>query len=243
MAISKPKVTEKMTKPAMPDIPDSLEDSSVEVAQEEETASNETGTTVSTDVKPTGISTHVAPSDDGFGDLDDQIGFGSFPIVKLDKDKFIVGDASLDQIDCIIMSVRKKYLFKVKQGSGDNEQESICYSYDGIHDTSGNPLSSVFEEWKEEGFESDPSRSDYMEAVAQLADEAAGELNGQLVLLSVPPASVKRLAGYRAQLKVVYRQKPQQVITRCMKAPLVKITPKISFYPWDFKKVGNAPEA
>lgn len=175
-------------------------------------------------------------SGDGFDALDGQIGFGSFPIIKLDKDKFDVNGEPLDDFSCVMLQARSKWIHKV----GDKDNESIFYSYDGQHDTGGRSVESRYNEWKNEGYNtSGVDVREYMEVMVKMIGTS---LDGQLALLSVPPASVKRLGGYRAEVRLSHGLLLNQVITVCKKAPLVKISPKVSFYPWNFSFGGKLPQ-
>lgn len=196
---------------------------------------------------------NVAPveEDDGFSDLDDQIGFGSFPILILDKAEFVIGETSLgNSVDVILQQSRKKHLYKE---GGKEQSDYVVYSYDDpknedgsmktyeeIYDTSGKKLSQVFAEWAEEGVDIDAiEHKQYSEAVAMVLKD--GEFKGQLVLLSIPPASIKRFAGYRAELKTIRRCTLRQAVTRLVPGNKVKVD-KITFHPWNFKFVRPATE-
>lgn len=176
-------------------------------------------------------------SGDGFDSLDNQIGFGSFPIIKLDKDKFDVNGEQLDDFDCVMLQARSKWIHKV----GEKDNESIFYSYDNEHDTGGRTVTSRYAEWKNEGY--DVKSVDVREYMEVMVKVIGTSLDGQLALLSVPPASVKRLGGYRAETRLSKGAKLNEVITKCTKAPLVKISAKVSFYPWNFKFVSKLSEA
>ena len=174
-----------------------------------------------------------ASEPDGFEDLDNEIGFGSFPIMKLDNGSFSIGDDEIGTSVLVIMQQsRAKHLYKE---GGKEETDYVVYSYDEKNDTGGRPLESVFAEWASEGVDVESiEHKKYSEAVALVVQE--GEYYGQLVLLSVPPASIKRMAGYRAELKVMKRTTPQQVVTRCEVGKKVKKDNK-SFTPWQFRFV------
>lgn len=166
---------------------------------------------------------------DGFDGLDNAIGFGSFPIVKLDKDKFVgIGKDELDEFTCVLMQGREKYVFKA-------DDDHLVYSYDCITGTDGRSLDAHFGEWRDEGVTNEISRSRYFECVAQLVDTARA---GELVLLSVAPASVARLAGYRAVLKAK-GLKMQDVATKCCKGQKITVGGNKTFYPWEFLFVGE----
>lgn len=171
-----------------------------------------------------GFLANVGGADDGFGALDDQIGFGSFPMVKLDKNTFVIENAEYSELLAVMFQARSKWIYKV-------DDENFVYSYDNVNDLSGKPLSAKIREWKAQGL-GDHSSSMYMEVAAKIVSE--GKHKGKLVLLNVAPASVKRLGGYRAELKFKNRTL-SQVVTRIYPGSLIKLNAKISFHPWNFE--------
>lgn len=172
----------------------------------------------------------ASAQDDGFSALDDQIGFGSFPIVKLDGSDFIVEKSEYEELNVVLHSARAKYLYK----AGPKDADPIFYSYDKIKDTSGASVESRLKEWKAEGF-SNPTESMYMECAATVLSEGAHQ--GRIVLLSVAPSSVKRLGGYRAELAIKGKQL-SQVITRVFPGDKITTVSKKTYNPWNFSYVG-----
>lgn len=173
----------------------------------------------------------LAPAgDDGFGSLDDGIGFGSFPIAKLDKDQFVIEDSSAPELSVVMLQARPKWIYRV-------DDEHLFYSYDQQTDTGGRSIESRYAEWEAEGVDASAVEvKKYQEVVARVApgQKAFAKYEERLVLLSIPPASTSRLAGYRAELRIGGYQL-SGVVTKCVKGPLVKISPKVSFYPWQFE--------
>ena len=200
----------------------------------------------------------VADADDEFENLDQEIGFGSFPIIKLDKHELICADLGVTAktIDGVILKGRRKFLYKA---SKDKEEERIAYSY---HDrdtegevltADGRRLSSVIAEWKEDGTV-ELIRSRYYECMLHVLDvqcekeshtqDARKAIVGELVLTSIAPSSVQRLAGYQQKLKLRKGQpKLRDVVTRLSAG--AKITPKKNpdntYFPWNFTLLGRAP--
>lgn len=175
--------------------------------------------------------------DDGFGALDGEIGFGSFPIIKLDKDKFDVNGKEVEEFTCVMLSARDKWIHKVKEG----ENEEIFYTYDRIVDTSNNSINDRYAGWIAAGYPVDEQGKlkvdvrKYVEVVVRMVDT---EMAGTLALLSIPPASIKRLGGYRAEVSLAHKVSLSQAHTKCVKGAKVQVSPKISFYPWNFKFAG-----
>lgn len=177
-----------------------------------------------------------AEQDDGFSALDTEIGFGSFPMVKLDKSTFVIEGQEYPELRVRMHQARSKWILK---RSNSQDDDNFVYSYDNVTATSGQTLASLRKEWAAEGFK-EPISNMYMEVAAQVLSE--GKHFDKLVLLNVAPASVKRLGGYRAELKIRGRSL-SSVVTRCYPGDLIKISPKISFHPWNFEFISDiAPE-
>lgn len=183
-----------------------------------------TGTAVSAARAPGSFLAKVGQEDDGFSALDDQIGFGSFPMAKLDKNTFVIENSEYTELLVIMLQARSKWILKV-------DDENFVYSYDNVNDLSGKSLEQVKREWRAQGLK-DSTTSMYMEVAARVLSE--GKHQGKLVLLNVAPASVKRLGGYRAEL-AIQKRTLSQVVTRIFPGALIKINPKISFHPWNFE--------
>ena len=181
------------------------------------------------------------PADDSFDGLEEELGFGSFPMLKLDKTEFVVGNTSLDAIEeCVLLKGTKKHLYKARKGEEDGIP--LVYSYDGVYTTSGERLDDVFEEWREHGeMEGAPIKNTYMEVLTHIIRAGDGSLNGELVMANIAPQSLRTLSGYQARLGLK-GLRLNQAVTRLQKGQ--KVTLKGSaktFYPWDFKFVREAP--
>jgi hypothetical protein len=176
---------------------------------------------------------------DGFEDLDDEIGFGSFPILTLSNGTYNIGDEDIGKtVDVILQQSRRKHLYK--EGSVE-DTDFVVYSYDEVHDMGGKLLSAIFDEWAEKGVDrSKIEHKKYSEAVGLIISE---KHQGELVLLSVPPASIKRFAGYRSELRVIRKALPTQVVTRLVVGPVIKGGNGKKFNPWQFKFVRRVTEA
>lgn len=178
----------------------------------------------------------VADDDDGFGSLDNKVGFGSFPIVKLDKEDFFLGDKKYGkEFYCVILGVKPKILYKE---AGKQDTEYLFYTYDNVKDVSNRSVQAQLREWETKGIKWETK--EYMECVAREqipVDKELSDFNdGKVVLLNVAPASVARLAGYRLEVKP--RGGMARVITRCIAGDMVTVG-KTTFYPWNFEYVGD----
>lgn len=178
----------------------------------------------------------AADDDDGFGALDNKIGFGSFPIVKLDKEDFFVGDKKYGkEFFCVVMGAKPKVLYKE---AGTQDTEFLFYSYDNVRDISGRSVQDQLREWESKGIKWETK--EYMECVVRemvpTDKTQANFTEGKVCLLNVAPASVSRLAGYRLEVKAYGGM--SAVITRCVAGDIVSVG-KTTFYPWNFEYVCN----
>ena len=165
----------------------------------------------------------------GFEGLD--MGFGAFPIVKLQDQTFSTSDGDVlgNTFVCVMHQTRRKFLFKCDDS---NDSDEMVYSYDKQTTTTGKSIEDVKAEWAAKGFVA-PVWKEYTDVTAQLVDLPNREMGG-VVVLSVPHTSNSRLSGYMTTLLVKGRQ-PNQVITQVY--PGQRITSaKKPFYPWAFRE-------
>jgi hypothetical protein len=171
-----------------------------------------------------------ALANEGFEGLD--MGFGSFPVVRLQETTFSTSDGdSLGQtFVCVMHTSKKKFLLKCEDS---NEAEEFVYSYDKITTTSGQKqIADVMSEWAAKGW-TKPIWKDYVDITSQLVDLQTREL-GTVVLLSIPHTSNSRLSGYLTT-QLVKQRHISQVITQIY--PGQKVTSgKFPFHPWAFKE-------
>jgi hypothetical protein len=169
-------------------------------------------------------------ADEGFEGLD--IGFGSFPIVRLTDKNFSTndGDSLGETFLCIMHATRTKWLYKAEDS---NECDEFVYSYDQETTTSGNKtIDEVTAEWAAQGYDN-PVWKKYLDITAQRVDYNTKQI-GEVVILSVPKTSVARLTGYITTLKLGRRMSPSEVVTQVYAGQKVTAAKK-PFYPWAFK--------
>lgn len=175
---------------------------------------------------------------DGFNSLDNKLGFGSFPIVKLDKDVFFRGEKNIGkEVHCIMMGARSKFLYKEK---GVRNTKNLFYTYDHVTHGTGTKVADTLREWKVKGIEVE--QKEYQEVIAMHLEPLA---NGKFkpighVLLNVPPASASRLGGYRMEVTQFMGKPLSGVVTVCKAGDLVKMQ-NDSFYPWNFEYHSDVP--
>jgi hypothetical protein len=167
-------------------------------------------------------------ADDGFDGLD-MTGYGTFPIVKLDQGEF-VGDGITGGLGtefyCKIQGSREKIL--LSNGLKNNQPGyDFRYTYDRITTHKGENVDQVLAEWRAAGLT--PAEKKYLEVPAQIV---YGQHDGTLVLLSVPPTSVRRFSAYYMKLRVAGKN-VRECITKCSKGERVTNVDH-PFFPWAF---------
>ena len=166
----------------------------------------------------------------------------SFEQIRLPGEgQFLIGqdDEELGQeFDCVIQGTRSRYVVR----QSDDQDAEMFYSYDpkGKVNAEGVDMSETLQEWADDGYEK-PVIKRYIEATAVMVNAADPDREGMMVILSIPPASVQKFAGFIAQQQFMKKQQPSEFITRCVVGKKVK-KDKTSFFPWAFKNVGEAPD-
>lgn len=189
------------------------------------------------------LSTQQAASGDAFDGLAGEIGFGSFPIMKLQEGVFIVGNKELQECEGIMMGARKKWLVKARKGE-EGEKIPLVYTYDGVKTADGTDITEITAKWLADGATPAGKKaivSKYYELQLQIIDEEGKlgpGLHEQIVLCSLPPASISRGAGYLKSLQLK-GLRPEQVLTKVCKGDRITRPDGKTFSPWDFKFVGK----
>ena len=175
-------------------------------------------------------------NDDGFGGL--EINFTSFETIILEKSAFACTQSERkvkEDFVVALQSSREKFMFvsgHPDDESGESERE-IHYSYDKNADKNDPELVAKIKSWKEEdgvGY----SVKTYTEALAVMVDDKAnGELNGEMVLLQIPPASVGKFSGFVVQQRLKGRGSPRDYHTQVGVGSKIGEGKK-AFYPWSF---------
>lgn len=166
----------------------------------------------------------------------------SFEQIRLPGEgQFLIGqdDEELGQeFDCVIQGTRSRFVVR----QSDDQDAEMFYSYDpeGKVNAEGVDMAETLQEWADDGYEK-PVIKRYIEATAVMVNAADPDREGMMVILSIPPASVQKFAGFIAQQQFMKKQQPSEYITRCIVGKKVK-KDKNSFFPWQFKNAGPAPE-
>lgn len=164
----------------------------------------------------------------------------SYPTVVLDKTEFATSDGNsldTDEITVRLLGSRKRFMFKQKVANDDSDEPELAYTHDLSElDDPDSELSKKLKAWKdEEGL--DYVVKEYVEAFAVVQDEKS-RLDGQMVMLQIPPTSKGRFGGYVQGNLFTKGLKPSQYLTRCSKGEKVQKAAK-PFYPWKFEMVAD----
>ena len=189
-------------------------------------------------------------ADSGFEGL--ELGFGSFPMIKLENEgQFADSDENElgKHIRAVLQQSTPVYLYKQES----NEDGPIAYSYDRNTLTSykgseGDEFKTVAEikaAWEEEGYELEEKK--YLEVVATICEdheefiegdvpEGLEDIEGETVMLRLAPASLKAFSGKVATLQM--RNLPIQGATMDFLVGKKRKTNNGKVYfPWKFRLV------
>ena len=165
-----------------------------------------------------------------FASMEGQLGFGSFPQVKLDKDKFYVGDeGNLEAFLFHPIQSQSRWIYK----HGKND---FFFSYDhpdkpNARASDGKLVKDKLNEWKADGKTTWEIR-EYQELYGHILD---GEFADRMVVLSIPPASIARFRGIFVEISSFRKLNPDQVVLHINKGGLIKTRSGETFYPWNPK--------
>lgn len=170
----------------------------------------------------------------GYGGL--ELGFGSFPTIRLmnegvfeDDDENEIGTS----FSCLVQSTRIKHLYK----QAGNQEGDVYYSYDEVNlvkasDSGSATVEQLQQEFKEDGWELECKS--YLEAVVLMKDEDA-DYDGEMFLLSIPPASRNKFAGLVASLELKGKNLKETVILCTVGKKRKAKRGNSSYFPWNFK--------
>lgn len=190
----------------------------------------------------------AAAQDEGFGGI--ELGFGSFPVVKLvnegvfnDSDENDLGKkfiATLEQSSEV-------FLYK-QEGRDDGD---VGYSYDGINlsayngDEEFTTVAELKQAWEEEDYDLETKK--YLEVIVTLGDDQAEllgvdeieegleDLEGEPVVLSLPPSAVKAFSGKIATLAM--KKQPVKGSKMQFEVGKKRKNGNNTYFPWKFKLV------
>lgn len=166
-----------------------------------------------------GIAFAASAAEEGMEGLD--IGYGSFPNIKLDNGVFIDGDGKEygTSITFTPMASRAVHAYSQK-----NEKDGdVCFSYDQKVTSKGEEISTILAEWVADGFE--VKEDVRLEVTAQLDTD-------EIVMLSLPPTARKKFSGQMAVARARGISMAEAGLTARVGKP-VKVGSR-TFQPWIF---------
>lgn len=164
------------------------------------------------------------------------IDWTSFPTIVLNGTQFETSDGNplgVDEFHARLQQSRKRYVYRTSVAVDDDAE--LAYTYDPSElDNSDSELAKKVEQWKSDGL--DFAVKEYIEAVAVIEDEDCN-LNGQMVLLQIPPTSTGRFSGFLTANAMSKGKAPQEYLTRFHRGEKV-MKAKKPFTPWAFSYAG-----
>lgn len=168
-----------------------------------------------------------------------KIDFSSFPGIVLKDGEFqLTGstrcfNAQLG-FDGIVTGSKEKFAMRV---GGDDDGDVVFSDHKADFENPETEVGKKVAEWRVAGLK--PELKTYLEAytmITNVADEAAADLVGELVVVQVSPTSVGRYSGYVATQMFKHKVSPSGFVTHFGRGE--KITSgKFPYYPWSFKFV------
>lgn len=162
---------------------------------------------------------------EGFDGL--EVGFYSYTTIKLPGEGVFqtAEDVELGkELFVNLLGSKPKWAYTNKV-----DEDKVKFSYDQQTTTDGDSLQEIFNEWKAED-DAGYTVKKYLDVTAMVVD---GDLEGQIVILSVSPSGVAKFTGYMGQLTYKGLDAKQE-ITRVYVGPKVTKA-KQPFYPWAFE--------
>lgn len=173
-----------------------------------------------------------------------ELGYGSFPNIKLDDGEFIDGDGNNYPSPFYFTPISSKGVYAYSQKNEDDSD--VFFSYDGVTTTKGESVAALCAEWVEDGYtvERDTRlevncliQEQVTEANEEGVETPTGEfVEGEMVMLSLPPTARKKYSGKWAMAERLYKNAGKGLDEMIMKAEIgksVKVGTR-SFRPWMF---------
>lgn len=115
--------------------------------------------------------------------------FGVRPTISLNQGFFCTNNNIRlgEEFVGYLLGSRSKYVYKPKI-SDDHPDSKVVYSYDDVNSVSGDPLQVYIEEWASKGYAYE--RKVYIDVTTQIVSSPSHALEGETILLSVPPTSI-----------------------------------------------------
>lgn len=170
----------------------------------------------------------------GFEGLD--LDFSSFTSIVLNDGQFECSNGKTlphEGFDCRITRTRKKYAFR--SSHAEQKDVEVVYSYDmNDRNVPDSAVAKKIAEWREGGHDCKEVK-EYIEVWAMMENDGTKdrEMDGELVMLSIPPTSKGRISGFlmTQQMKQLL---PSDFITRVYRGEKVTRV-DFPYYPWAFR--------
>ena len=163
-------------------------------------------------------------ADDGFGGL--EVGFYSFTVVKLATEGRFEDADDNDLGKSLFVNLMES---KRKWAYNNSEDENVAeFSYDRLTNAKGELLAPILKEWEDLGGK--VTEKKYLDVTCNVV---AGDLEGEVLILSVSPSGVQKFTGHMGKLTYANKN-PREVVTEVYVGPKVTSVPK-PFYPWAFR--------
>ena len=178
----------------------------------------------STNMATSGGSFESEMASEGFEGLEE--GFHSYVTVKLAVEGNFQNSEAEDlgkSLKVNLLGSKAKYSYTTS-----HDDDVVEFSYDQQTNAKGEDLNPILDEWIAEGGE--VSTKKYLDVMAEVVE---GDLDGEVVMLSVSPSGVQKFTGY---MRKVMRKglNPEQIVTEIYVGNKVT-TVKKPFYPWAFR--------
>lgn len=176
-------------------------------------------------------------AEQGFSGLG--LDFSSFVGIVLNGNFMTTDNQEIDSRDGFgirIQRSRPKFAFRSDHVSDDDVE--VVYSYDvNAANDPHSPVAAKIAEWQQGGFNVGEIK-EYLEVWGLMEDDGDldGNLNGQLVTLSIPPTSRGRLSGFLATQFMKGHRNPAHFVTVCKAGKKVGgANVRHAFTPWAFE--------
>lgn len=168
-----------------------------------------------------------------------EMGYGVFPTLALDKGEFKIGDEDLtdEEFKGVPLFSQPKYAYRTTGLSNEKENEVIFSTSNQDHLDTNSAVAAKLLEWKQKWPHSNWEIKTYQDVYWFMTDlPSKPDRNGQLLILSVSPTSIRRYT----QACLFAKQKgyaPHECVFTAKVGE--KIRGDNDYYPWEFKVDGS----
>lgn len=207
---------------------------SQEDTPEVKSESREVAQKASTQVAASSNNFQASMADQGLEGL--ELGFGSFPILKIINEGRFEDEDENDygtEFTAVVQSSRIKHLYR----QANTQDGDVHYSYDGVNllgatEDGSTTVDGLKREYTEYGYELEVK--DYLEVVV-LMDDADSDYDGEMFILSIPPASKAKFSGVMATMQLKGKSVKETPIMFSVGKKRKSKRGNASYFPWAFK--------